>query len=521
MKLRLFHRNKPALAPGIQAPAVRDTLSRVSVACIELTPEGELTDINMQAFKALRLGGGDFPHPLRISDLFSVCHDKKDLLPAIFEELRQHRDCGDLPPWTYIQLLRHNLKFYIEGRFVGQYDRHRKLRRIVFLFRDTEEEISRRYILDMAMSQTKIFPWFFDQDSNRMTIDRRWFAHLGIPNDGAPISTETFFGFVHPDDRETLSAAFAKQLSGILTPEAYAYRVRRCDGTWEWFEGQSVYLGQAHDGSPYRVVGICQSIQPHKEIEGRLREARDKARENDRLKSAFLANMSHEIRTPLNAIIGFANLLTCDDVPFSETERQEYSRLISANGDQLLRLISDILDLSKIESNTMEFCFGDQSLHTLLSDIYQSQLLTMPPQVELRLELPQADTTIRTDASRLKQVINNLINNAAKFTDRGSITFGYRTDEGAGEVELFVRDTGKGISQEHVGRIFERFYKTDSNAKGVGLGLSICRTITELLGGEISVVSAPGEGTCFKIVHPVRRTETAGETAEETAGAYR
>ena len=285
-------------------------------------------------------------------------------------------------------------------------------------------------------------------------------------------------------------------------------------------EEQSVSPSRAADGLPYRIAGICQSIQAHKEVEGRLREARDKARENDRLKSAFLANMSHEIRTPLNAIIGFANLVTCDDVPFSETERQEYSRLISANGDQLLRLISDILDLSKIESNTMEFCFGDQSLHTLLSDIYQSQLLTMPPQVELRLELPQADTTIRTDASRLKQVINNLINNAAKFTDRGSITFGYRTDEGAGEVELFVRDTGKGISQEHVGRIFERFYKTDSNAKGVGLGLSICRTIIEILGGDISVVSAPGKGTCFKIVHPVRRTETAGETAEETAGAY-
>ena len=295
----------------------------------------------------------------------------------------------------------------------------------------------------MAMAQTKIFPWFFDLDNGRMVIDARWFDHVGIPRGDCSMSPGIFFDMLHPDDRETLSAAFAKQLSGILTPEAYAYRVRRCDGTWEWFEGQSVYLGQAHDGSPYRVVGICQSIQPHKEIEGHLREARDKARENDRLKSAFLANMSHEIRTPLNA--------------------------------------------------------------------------TMPPQVELRLELPQADTTIRTDASRLKQVVNNLINNAAKFTDKGNITFGYRTADGAGEVELFVRDTGKGISQEHLSRIFERFYKADSYVKGVGLGLSICRTITELLGGEISVVSAPGEGTCFKIVHPVRRTETAGETAE----AYR
>ena len=514
MKLRLFHRNKPA---GIQVPAVCDTLSRVSVACIELTPEGELTDINMQAYKVLRLGGGDFSHPLRISDLFSVCQYQNDLLPAIFEGLQQHRDCGDLPPRTYIRLRRHQLKFHIEGRFVGQYDRHRKLRRVVFLFRDTEEEISRKFILDTALSQTKIFPWFFDPDSNLLTIDRRWFAYLGLPNDGDTISAETFFSLVHPDDRKALSQAFANRLAGEPAPDTVTYRLRRGDGTWEWFEEQSVSPGRAADGLPYRIAGICQSIQAHKEVEGRLREARDKARENDRLKSAFLANMSHEIRTPLNAIIGFANLVTCDDVPFSETERQEYSRLISANGDQLLRLISDILDLSKIESNTMEFCFGDQSLHTLLSDIYQSQLLTMPPQVELRLELPQADTTIRTDASRLKQVINNLINNAAKFTDRGSITFGYRTDEGAGEVELFVRDTGKGISQEHVGRIFERFYKTDSNAKGVGLGLSICRTIIEILCADLAVVSAPVKGTCFKIVHPVRRTETAAETA----GAYR
>ena len=368
-------------------------------------------------------------------------------MPAIFEGLQQHRDCGDLPPRTYIRLRRHQLKFHIEGRFVGQYDRHRKLRRVVFLFRDTEEEISRKFILDTALSQTKIFPWFFDPDSNLLTIDRRWFAYLGLPNDGDTISAETFFSLVHPDDRKALSQAFANRLAGEPAPDTVTYRLRRGDGTWEWFEEQSVSPGRAADGLPYRIAGICQSIQAHKEVEGRLREARDKARENDRLKSAFLANMSHEIRTPLNAIIGFANLVTCDDVPFSETERQEYSRLISANGDQLLRLISDILDLSKIESNTMEFCFGDQSLHTLLSDIYQSQLLTMPPQVELRLELPQADTTIRTDASRLKQVINNLINNAAKFTDRGSITFGYRTDEGAGEVELFVRDTGKGISQ--------------------------------------------------------------------------
>lgn len=154
-----------------------------------------------------------------------------------------------------------------------------------------------------------------------------------------------------PTTGKRCSQAFANRLAGEPAPQTVTYRLRRGDGTWEWFEEQSVSPGRTADGLPYRIAGICQSIQAHKEVEGRLREARDKARENDRLKSAFLANMSHEIRTPLNAIIGFANLVTCNDVPFSETERQEYSRLISANGDQLLRLISDILDLSKIESN--------------------------------------------------------------------------------------------------------------------------------------------------------------------------
>ena len=463
--------------------------------------------------------GGDFAHPLNISDILSVCHDRQDLLPGILARLRERHRYGDLPPWSYIRLRDSNLKFYIEGRFVGRYDRRRTLRRIVFLFRNTEEEITRKFILGMALSQTKIFPWFFDLGHNRMVIDERWFAHLGLPAGDGTIGAEDFFRLVHPEDRGRLADAFAKQLAGELNPDTFTYRLRRGDGTWEWFEEQSVYLGQTGDGSPCRIVGICQSIHAHKISEDGLRAARDKARESDRLKSAFLANMSHEIRTPLNAIIGFANLLTSEDIPFSEAEKQEYSRLITSNGDQLLRLISDILDLSKIESNTMEFHFGEHSLHALLTDIYQAQRLCMPEGVRLRLDMPQADTPIVTDASRLKQVVNNLINNAAKFTDDGSITFGFRSPQGCEKVELFVHDTGKGIAQEHLDRIFERFYKADSFVKGVGLGLSICRTITEYLGGAISVESESGKGTRFTIQHPLSRPEAAPRREPaETAG---
>ena len=242
--------------------------------------------------------GGDFSHPLNISDILSVGHDRQDLLPGIFARLRERHRYGDLPPWSYIRLRNSNLKFYIEGRFVGRYDRRRQLRRIVFLFRNTEEEITRKFILGMALSQTKIFPWFFDLGHNRMVIDERWFAHLGLPAGDGTIGTEDFFRLVHPEDRGRLADAFAKQLAGEMNPDTFTYRLRRGDGTWEWFEEQSVYLGQTGDGSPCRIVGICQSIHAHKTSEDGLRAARDKARESDRLKSAFLANMSHEIRTP-------------------------------------------------------------------------------------------------------------------------------------------------------------------------------------------------------------------------------
>ena len=428
-------------------------------------------------------------------------------MPEIFERLRRHEDPGDLPEWTTVRRCNSDLKFYIQGRFVGQYDTHGQLLRVLFLFRNIEEEMQRRFVLDMALAQTRIFPWFFDPDDNKMTIDARWFKHLGITDTAGPISPEAFFGFVHPDDRTMLLDAFTRQLSGDLDDNWYSYRLRRGDGQWEWFETKSVYLGRSDDGSPCRVVGICQSIQNHKTIENTLIEARDKARESDRLKSMFLANMSHEIRTPLNAIIGFANLLTSEEYPSDEEEKKEYSRLITTNGEQLLRLISDILDLSKIESNTMEFNFADFSLAALLTDIYQAQKMTMRPGVELRLELPAEDIRIDTDAERLKQVINNLINNAVKFTDEGSITFGCRTCENGSAVEFFVNDTGHGIEERHLERIFDRFYKADNFVKGVGLGLSICRTIAENLGGSISVTSQPGRGTRFTLRHPLRQPQ--------------
>ena len=291
-------------------------------------------------------------------------------------------------------------------------------------------------------------------------------------------------------------------MAGNLNEEVFTYRLRQSDGSWEWFEAQSVYLGQIN-GVPYRVVGVCQSIHEHKTIEANLIGARDKAQRSDKLKSAFLANMSHEIRTPLNAIVGFSTLLVGEQADLTQKEIEEYASLIEQNGQLLMFLISDILDLSKIESNTMEFNMLSFSLNKLFTDIACMQKLNVKPGVELILDIPENDTIILADSARLGQVVNNLINNAVKFTSQGNIRIGY-SRLGEGSVDLFVEDTGKGMSDEVLIHIFERFYKGDSFVQGTGLGLAICKTIVQHFGGEISAQSKLGKGSRFEVLLPLR-----------------
>ena len=242
--------------------------------------------------------------------------------------------------------------------------------------------------------------------------------------------------------------------------------------------------------------------QTNKKQQKELEAARIKAEESDRLKSAFLANMSHEIRTPLNAIVGFSDLLS-DTSGFTEEEIGQFIATINKNCGLLLALINDILDLSRIESGTMEFMFANHNLPLLLKTVHDSQQLNMPPRVELLLRMPDNEKKyLVTDNVRLQQVVNNLINNAAKFTTYGSITFGYEEDEDPEYTRIFVEDTGVGISEEGIRHIFERFYKVDNFTQGAGLGLSICQTIVERLRGTIFVTSEVGRGTRFTVRIP-------------------
>ena len=323
------------------------------------------------------------------------------------------------------------------------------------------------------------------------------------------MTLEEFALRIYPDDREAMAQAFSQQLRGVHYPYPVPYRLQRGDGAYEWFEGQSTYLGQV-EGAPYRVVGICMSTQVYKDIEETLTAARDKAEQSDKLKSAFLANMSHEIRTPLNAIVGFSNLLSDGEIPADSEEGREFVQLINRNCDYLLALVSDILDLSRIETGIMEYNFVEYSLTQLLSDIHRNFRLRIPEGISFDLMLPPADAVIETDVSRLRQVLDNLLGNAVKFTNQGRIGLGFKLSDDGEKALLFVEDTGRGISEEQAEKIFDRFYKADSFVQGVGLGLPICKTITEQMGGAIGVRSHLGEGTSFTLQLPLRHQNVAG-----------
>ena len=233
------------------------------------------------------------------------------------------------------------------------------------------------------------------------------------------------------------------------------------------------------------------------ESEGALREAKDRAEESSRLKSAFLANVSHEIRTPLNAIVGFSDLLVETE---ELAERQEYIKIVRENNDLLLQLISDILDLSKIEAGTFEFTNGDVDVNLLCEDIVRSMGMKAKEEVELVLDNHLPVCHVISDRNRIHQVISNFVNNAMKFTSEGSIHVGYKLKDG--ELEFYVEDTGIGIEKEQLPHIFERFVKLNSFVHGTGLGLSICQSIVEQLGGRIGVDSEKGKGSRFWFTIP-------------------
>ncbi len=356
--------------------------------------------------------------------------------------------------------------------------------------------------LAMALDVANIVPWNWNLREHKILCDVNRPVELsgvGLQLDEEKLSVPDtqYFSKIHKEDRERVERAYNDLIEGHTEKVREEYRVISHDKTGyriDWVEAQATVEKCDADGRPLTLVGSSLVITERKKMEKELVDARDKAEESNRLKSAFLANMSHEIRTPLNAIVGFAGLLNSTE---ETEEREEYVKIIENNNELLLQLIGDILDLSKIEAGTMEFVEEPVDVNALMEETVKMLDLrarTKGLTLEFKDCLPEC--YILADHNRLSQLLINLITNSIKFTQTGGITVGY-TLQKDGMLRFYVTDTGCGIAPEKQADIFARFVKLNNFEQGTGLGLSICKTIVDRMGGEIGVESEPNKGSTF------------------------
>ena len=328
---------------------------------------------------------------------------------------------------------------------------------------------------------------------------KSWYRNVGEA-DETPLSD--IFGtyrHFHPDDRALLIRFLDDARKGLTTKLSKEMRVLREDGTYTWMHVNLLVKKYAPQDRIIEIISINYDITELKRTEEMLVKARDKAEASDRLKSAFLANMSHEIRTPLNAIVGFSSLLTSTE---NAAEKELYNSLIGHNNKLLLNLINDVIDLSKIESGYLELRPDWVNLTELLDESVAEYAHQVPSGVELLTNYPAHDSLVELDKLRIKQILSNFLSNALKNTTTGHVEVFYEVDHQS--VRIGVKDTGRGIPQNMLEKIFERFEKLDSFAQGAGLGLPICKLIVEKMNGRILVDSQLGIGTTFLIELPCR-----------------
>ena len=357
----------------------------------------------------------------------------------------------------------------------------------------------KNFFLDLAIQCGGIYIWEFK--------DEEFFFEYPVGDQSLRIELEEMWRLIHPDDLTAFKLLW--QSLWKADKEVFQCRARFAGSDYEWWEFR------------FSAMPAVDNAEGGKDVSGILININDmKKREKELIlmrgyEQKFLANMSHEIRTPLNAIVGFSSLLVETEDP---EEKQEYAKMVEENNELLLQLISDILDLSKIEAGTFDFKFRDFDINTLCGDLVRSMQLRVKPGVELIFEPTLPQCVIVSDPNRLHQVVSNFINNAIKFTTTGSIRIGYDKPDDK-HLRVYVTDTGIGIAPEACRKVFDRFIKLNSFVQGTGLGLSICKTIVERLGGEISVSSVVGKGTTFTFTLPYESDQASGDREEQEGNA--
>lgn len=374
---------------------------------------------------------------------------------------------------------------------------------------------STNHKLSAALDAADMTPWKWDLQTGLLSCNVShdlYVTEEEVTHDGNLIivPTSACFAKICDEDRERVRDAFERLANGETQKMREEYRVGR---QWlpspqqnEWVEVRAAVDERDANGKPLSLIGTSMTVTQRKEMEEALVQAKVKAEEANTLKSSFLANISHEIRTPLNAIVGFSSLLVSAERGISE-EKQEYINIIENNNTLLLQLISDVLDLSKIEAGTMEFDYAPVDVHGLFIELEDTfRLRNKKSGICICYHRRTTECVVKADRNRLVQVMMNLMNNAVKFTGEGGIEFGFDVRED-GFLHFYVTDTGCGIPEERLEEIFGNFVKLNSFVQGTGLGLTICRAIVERMGGKIGAVSRLGQGSTFWFTLPYTANE--------------
>ena len=466
--------------------------------------DGQMVDLNKKDMEMFRISNKE--------DILGVNIFENPILP---EEIKQKIKDNENADFTFRYDFSKINKYYQPNSTTGFIDlttkvttlydhNHEPINYLLINVDKTEDTIAYNKIqefesfFDLVGDYAKVGYAHFDALSRDGYALRSWYRNVG-EEEGTPLPEIIgIHSHFHPEDRAVMIDFLDKVIKGERSKLSRDVRIRRADGNYTWTRVNVLVRNYQLQDNIIEMLCINFDITELKETERMLIGAKEKAEEADRLKSAFLANMSHEIRTPLNAIVGFSSLL--EEAEDAE-EKHLYATIIEENNKLLLQLISDILDLSKIEAGTFDIIPEQVDAQQLCNELLQSMQVRATEQVEILLAPELPELTFTSDKNRLYQVLLNFVTNALKFTSEGSIVIDYRIN--GNEVRFSVQDTGMGIEPEKQEAIFTRFVKLNNFIAGTGLGLPICQSIVTQLGGKIGVESEPGKGSCFWFTHPI------------------
>lgn len=466
--------------------------------------DGQMVDLNKKDMEMFRISNKE--------DILGVNIFENPILP---EEIKQKIKDNENADFTFRYDFSKINKYYQPNSTTGFIDlttkvttlydhNHEPINYLLINVDKTEDTIAYNKIqefesfFDLVGDYAKVGYAHFDALSRDGYALRSWYRNVG-EEEGTPLPEIIgIHSHFHPEERAVMIDFLDKVIKGESSKLSRDVRIRRADGNYTWTRVNVLVRNYQPQDNIIEMLCINFDITELKETERMLIGAKEKAEEADRLKSAFLANMSHEIRTPLNAIVGFSSLL--EEAEDAE-EKHLYATIIEENNKLLLQLISDILDLSKIEAGTFDIIPEQVDAQQLCNELLQSMQVRATEQVEILLAPELPELTFTSDKNRLYQVLLNFVTNALKFTSEGSIVIDYRIN--GNEVRFSVQDTGMGIEPEKQEAIFTRFVKLNNFIAGTGLGLPICQSIVTQLGGKIGVESEPGKGSCFWFTHPI------------------